>query len=83
MAPRLLRRAYDARVATQSNVHSTIVPEDEYFPELLTQLVRQKKRRLGAAGHVMVFKVYRDIGYVLVMEATQPIHIHDTIRNPI
>ncbi len=36
-----------------------------------------------AAGTVMVFKVYRDIGYALVMEATQPIHIHDTIRNPI
>ena len=35
------------------------------------------------AGHVMVFKVYRDIGYALVMEATQAIHIHDTIRNPI
>ncbi len=35
-----------------------------------------------AAGHVMVFKVYRDIGYALVMEATQAIHIHDTVRNP-
>ena len=34
------------------------------------------------AGTVMVFKVYRGIGYALVMEATQAIHIHDTIRNP-
>lgn len=36
-----------------------------------------------AAGTIMVFKVYRDIGYALVMEATQAIHIHDNIRNPI
>ena len=38
MTARLWRRAYDARVATQSDVHSTIVPADEHFPELLTQL---------------------------------------------
>jgi hypothetical protein len=31
----------------------------------------------------MVFKVYDRIGYGLVMEATQAIHIHDTVRNPI
>ena len=36
--PRLSRRAYDAAVATQSNLHSTIVPGDKHFPELLTQL---------------------------------------------
>jgi len=36
-----------------------------------------------AAGTIMVFKVYRGIGYALVMEATLPIHIHDNIRNPI
>jgi hypothetical protein len=30
----------------------------------------------------MVFKVYDSIGYALVMEATQAIHIHDAIRNP-
>ena len=36
-----------------------------------------------AAGTIMIFKVYRGIGYALVMEATQAIHIHDTIRNPI
>jgi len=35
------------------------------------------------AGTVMVFKVYDGISYALVMEATQPIHIHDAIRNPI
>ena len=35
------------------------------------------------AGTVMVFKVYDDIGYALVMEATQAIHIHDAVRNPI
>ncbi len=38
MAAQLWRRAYDARVATQSDVHSTIVPADGHFPELLTQL---------------------------------------------
>jgi hypothetical protein len=36
-----------------------------------------------AAGTVMVFKVYDDIGYALVMEATQAIHILDAARNPI
>lgn len=34
------------------------------------------------AGTVMVFKVYDEIGYGLVMEATQTIHIHDAVRNP-
>ncbi len=34
------------------------------------------------AGTVMVFKVYNDIGYALVMEATQAIHIHDAVKNP-
>jgi hypothetical protein len=35
------------------------------------------------AGTVMVFKTFDRISYGLVMEATQAIHIHDTIRNPI
>jgi len=34
------------------------------------------------AGTLMVFKVYDRIGYGLIMEATQAIHIHDTVRNP-
>ena len=34
------------------------------------------------AGTIMVFKVYGDIGYGLVMEATTAIHIHDYVRNP-
>lgn len=34
------------------------------------------------AGTVMVFKTFDRISYGLVMEATQAIHIHDTIRNP-
>lgn len=34
------------------------------------------------AGTIMVFKVYDQIGYGLVMEATQAIHIHDAVRNP-
>ncbi len=34
------------------------------------------------AGTVMVFKVYDRIGYALVMEATQALHIHDFVRNP-
>jgi len=34
------------------------------------------------AGTVMVFKTYDRISYGLVMEATQAIHIHDSIRNP-
>ena len=36
-----------------------------------------------AAGTAMVFKVYDGISYALVMEATQAIHIHDAVRNPI
>ena len=36
-----------------------------------------------AAGTVMVFKVYDDIGYGLVMEATQSLHLYDAVRNPI
>ena len=35
-----------------------------------------------AAGTIMVFKLFDEIGYGLVMEATQAIHIHDYIRNP-
>ncbi|MDJ0747979.1 MAG: LysM peptidoglycan-binding domain-containing protein [Woeseiaceae bacterium] len=34
------------------------------------------------AGTVMVFKTYDRISYGLVMQATQAIHIHDTVRNP-
>jgi hypothetical protein len=34
------------------------------------------------AGTIMVFKTFDRISYGLVMEATQAIHIHDTIRNP-
>ena len=36
-----------------------------------------------AAGTIMVFKTYDRISYGLVMEATQAIHVHDTVRNPI
>ncbi len=36
-----------------------------------------------AAGTIMVFKLFDDIGYGLVMEATQAIHVEDYIRNPI
>ncbi len=35
------------------------------------------------AGTIMVFKVYEGIAYGLVMEATQAIHIHDAVRNPV
>ena len=35
------------------------------------------------AGTVMVFKVYDRIAYGLVMEATDAIRVHDTVRNPI
>lgn len=34
------------------------------------------------AGTVMMFKVFDRIGYGLVMEATQSIHILDAVRNP-
>ncbi len=34
------------------------------------------------AGTIMVFKTYDRISYGLVMEATDAIHIHDSIRNP-
>jgi hypothetical protein len=36
-----------------------------------------------AAGTIMVFKLFDNIGYGLVMEATQAIHVEDYIRNPI
>jgi len=35
------------------------------------------------AGTIMVFKLFDDIGYGLVMEATQALHVEDYIRNPI
>ncbi len=35
------------------------------------------------AGTVMVFKVFDRIGYGLVMEATQAIHVLDAVKNPI
>jgi len=35
-----------------------------------------------AAGTIMVFKTYDRISYGLVMEATDAIHIHDSVRNP-
>ncbi len=34
------------------------------------------------AGTVMVFKTYDRISYGLVMQASEAIHVHDTIRNP-
>ena len=34
------------------------------------------------AGTVMVFKVYDQIGYGLVMEAHSDIHVLDALRNP-
>ncbi len=34
------------------------------------------------AGTIMVFKSYDRISYGLVMEATQAIHVLDTVRNP-
>jgi hypothetical protein len=34
------------------------------------------------AGTIMVFKTYDRISYGLVMEATQAIHVRDTVRNP-
>ena len=34
------------------------------------------------AGTIMVFKTFDRISYGLVMEATQAIHIHDSVRNP-
>jgi hypothetical protein len=36
-----------------------------------------------AAGTVMVFKLFDDIGYGLVMEATEALHVADFVRNPI
>jgi len=34
------------------------------------------------SGTVMIFKTYDRIGYGLVMEATQALHVLDTVRNP-
>ena len=36
-----------------------------------------------ASGTIMVFKTYPDISYGLVMEATEPLHLHDAVRTPI
>ncbi|NCF52814.1 LysM peptidoglycan-binding domain-containing protein [Gammaproteobacteria bacterium] len=53
--------------------------------EVIEDRVSGEKVKLPdeSAGTVMMFKVYDEIGYGLVMEATQAIHIHDYIRNPI
>lgn len=34
------------------------------------------------AGTIMVFKTYDEIAYGLVMEATEPLHVADAVRNP-
>ena len=34
------------------------------------------------AGTIMVFKTYDEIAYGLVMEATEPLHVRDAVRNP-
>ena len=34
------------------------------------------------AGTVMIFKTYEEIAYGLVMEATEPLHVADAVRNP-
>ncbi len=34
------------------------------------------------AGTIMVFKTYDEISYGLVMEATEPLHVRDAVRNP-
>ena len=53
--------------------------------ETVRDVVKGGKVRLPdeAAGTVMVFYVYDRISYALVMEATQAIHVHDSVRNPI
>ncbi len=53
--------------------------------EVIDDRVRGGKVKLPdeAAGTIMVFKTYDRISYGLVMEATDAIHIHDAVRNPI
>ena len=34
------------------------------------------------AGTIMIFKTYDEIAYGLVMEATEPLHVEDAVRNP-
>jgi len=34
------------------------------------------------AGIAMVFRTFQRVSYALVMNATRPIHLHDTVRNP-
>ncbi len=53
--------------------------------EVVEDNVRGGKVKLPdeSAGTVMVFMTYDRISYGLVMEATQAIHIHDYVRNPI
>jgi hypothetical protein len=53
--------------------------------DVITDRVAGEKVTLPdeAAGLVMVFKTYDEIGYALVMRATQALHIHDYVRNPI
>jgi hypothetical protein len=52
--------------------------------EVVKDRVRGGKVRLPdeKEGTVMVFKTYDRISYGLIMEATDAIHIHDSVRNP-
>ena len=53
--------------------------------EVVKDRVRGGKVKLPdeQEGTVMVFKTYDRISYGLIMEATDAIHIHDSVRNPI
>lgn len=52
---------------------------------VITDQVRGGRIKLPdeKSGTVMIFKTFDRISYGLVMEATHPIHIHDSVRNPI
>jgi hypothetical protein len=52
--------------------------------EIVKDRVRGGKVQLPdeEEGTVMVFKTYDRISYGLIMEATDAIHIHDSVRNP-
>ena len=50
--------------------------------KLLKALGKTVKLPDEEAGMLMIFRTFEKVSYALVMEATRPIHIFDTVRNP-
>ena len=67
----------DGQVVRDRYAKSAFVSEKSLFAGEKVKLPDEE------AGTIMVFKVYDRIGYGLVMEATDAIRVHDTVRNPL